>query len=62
MIYKGLLYRVKATVAKNPRLRDEYLQEAQNQQKRALEIKKQMDAQAAENTAPLAPPPSPGGN
>ena len=25
MIYKGLLYRVKATVAKNPRLRDEYL-------------------------------------
>lgn len=60
MIYKGLLYRVKATVAKNPRLRDEYLQEAQNQQKRALELKKQMDAQAAANTAPLAPP-SPGG-
>lgn len=59
MIYKGLLYRVKATVAKNPRLRDEYLQEAQNQQKRALELKKQMDAQAAANTAPLAPP-SPG--
>jgi tetratricopeptide (TPR) repeat protein len=61
MIYKGLLYRVKATVAKNPRLRDEYLQEAQNQQKRALELKKQMDAQAAANTAPLAPP-SPGAN
>jgi tetratricopeptide (TPR) repeat protein len=56
VIYKGLLYRVKATVAKNPRLRDEYLQEAQNQQKRALEIKKQMDAQAAANTAPLAQP------
>jgi tetratricopeptide (TPR) repeat protein len=56
MIYKGLLYRVKATVAKNPRLRDEYLQEAQNQQKRALELKKQMDAQAAANQAPLAPP------
>ena len=59
MIYKGLLYRVKATVAKNPRLRDEYLQEAQNQQKRALEIKKQMEAQAAANTAPLAPAASP---
>jgi hypothetical protein len=62
MIYKGLLYRVKATVAKNPRLREEYLQEAQSQQKRALELKKQMDAEAAAaaNTAPLAPPPSPG--
>lgn len=63
MIYKGLLYRVKATVAKNPRLRDEYLQEAQNQQKRALELKKQMDAAAAAaaaNAAPLAPE-SPGG-
>jgi tetratricopeptide (TPR) repeat protein len=65
MIYKGLLYRVKATVAKNPRLRDEYLQEAQNQQKRALELKKQMDAQAAAaaaNAAPLAPQSPGGGN
>ena len=55
MIYKGLLYRVKALVAKNPRLRDEYLQEATRQQKAALELKKKTDAAAAATAAPLAP-------
>ena len=55
MIYKGLLYRVKALVAKNPRLRDEYLQEATRQQKAALEVKKKTDAAAAAAAAPLAP-------
>ena len=58
MIYKGLLYRVKATVAKNPRLRDEYLQEATRQQKAALELKKKMDAAAAANQRPGAPSPA----
>jgi hypothetical protein len=62
MIYKGLLYRVKALVAKNPRLRDEYLQEATRQQKAALELKKKLDAAAAASAAPLAPPSPSGGH
>jgi hypothetical protein len=62
MIYKGLLYRVKALVAKNPRLRDEYLQEATRQQKAALELKKKTDAAAAAAAAPLAPASPAGGH
>jgi tetratricopeptide (TPR) repeat protein len=62
MIYKGLLYRVKALVAKNPRLRDEYLQEATRQQKAALELKKKTDAAAAASAAPLAPASPAGGH
>jgi tetratricopeptide (TPR) repeat protein len=57
MIYKGLLYRVKALSAKNPRLREEYLQEATRQQKAALELKKKIDAAAA-TAGPLATPPA----
>lgn len=55
IIYKGLLYRVKAQVATNPRLRQQYLDEAQNLQKQGLELKKEQAAAAAAAT------PSPGG-
>jgi tetratricopeptide (TPR) repeat protein len=51
LIYKGLLYRVKANVTRNPRLRAQYQEQAIQLQKQALEIKKQQDAERA----PLAP-------
>lgn len=55
IIFKGLLYREKAKVAQNPRLRQQYLDEATTLQKQGLEIKK---AQMA--AAPTSPTPSPG--
>jgi tetratricopeptide (TPR) repeat protein len=51
LIYKGLLYRVKANVTRTPRLRAQYQEQAIQLQKQALEIKKQQDA----DRAPLAP-------
>lgn len=51
LIYKGLLYRVKANVTRNFRLRAQYQEQAIQLQKQALEIKKQQDAERA----PLAP-------
>jgi len=51
LIYKGLLYRVKANVTRNPRLRAQYQEQAIQLQKQAMEIKKQQDAERA----PLAP-------
>jgi tetratricopeptide (TPR) repeat protein len=47
VIYKGLLYRVKATVAKNPAERMRFLNEAQDLQKQGLELKKQQEQEAA---------------
>lgn len=57
IIYKGLLYRVKALVAKNPRLRQQYLDQAQTLQKQGLELKKvQAEAEAAAAAAATPPP------
>jgi tetratricopeptide (TPR) repeat protein len=39
--YKGLLYRVKAQVTTNPRLRMQYLDQAQTLQKQAMELRKE---------------------
>jgi len=47
VIYKGLLYRVKASVAKSPAKRMEYMEEAQQLQKQGLELKKQQEAAQA---------------
>jgi tetratricopeptide (TPR) repeat protein len=54
VIYKGLLYRVKATLTTNPTLRAQYMQEAQDLQKYGLELKKQQEAQQAA-ASPVAP-------
>lgn len=59
IIYRGLLYRVKALVAKNPKLRQQYLDQAQTLQKQGLELKKQQAE--AEAAAAAAATPSPGG-
>ena len=57
MIYKGhALPREGDCVAKNPRLRDEYLQEAQNQQKRPWSSRSRWTRQAAANRRPWRPP------
>lgn len=58
IIYKGLLYRVKALVAKNPRLRQQYLEQAQTLQKQGLELKKQQQAEAEAAAAAATPPPA----
>jgi tetratricopeptide (TPR) repeat protein len=55
VIYKGLLFRVKAAVATNPTLRMQYLEEAQALQKQGLELKKQQEAAQAAAAA-SAPP------
>jgi tetratricopeptide (TPR) repeat protein len=55
VIYKGLLYRVKATVAKNPAERMKFLNEAQDLQKQGLELKKQQEQEAAQAAAAKAP-------
>jgi tetratricopeptide (TPR) repeat protein len=55
VIFKGLLYRVKAGVTTNPRLRQQYLDQAANLQKQGLELKKEQMA-AAPSTAPASPP------
>jgi len=54
IIYKGLLYRVKAAAEQNPRLRQQYLEQAQQLQKQALEIKKQQTEEAAAASAAAA--------
>jgi tetratricopeptide (TPR) repeat protein len=61
LITKGLLYRVQATVAKNPRQRAELLEQAATIQKMALDLRKQQQQAAAEaeGAAPVgeeAPP------
>jgi tetratricopeptide (TPR) repeat protein len=63
IIYKGLLYRVKAGTTKNPRERQQFLDEAQTLQKQGLELRKQQQAEqaAAAAAAAAAGSPSPGG-
>ena len=48
IVYKGLLYRVKAQIAKNPKERAQFLEQAAALTKRAMDLKK---AQQAENAA-----------
>jgi tetratricopeptide (TPR) repeat protein len=52
VIFKGLLYRVKAGVTTNPRLRQQYLDQAQQLQKQGLELKKEAMAAAGGGAAP----------
>jgi tetratricopeptide (TPR) repeat protein len=59
VIYKGLLYRVKASAATNPRQKAEFLEKAQELQKQGLELKKQQAAEQAQ--APAAGAASPAG-
>jgi tetratricopeptide (TPR) repeat protein len=47
VIFKGLLYRVKATTATDARLKQQYLDQAAALQKQGLEIKKQQQEEAA---------------
>jgi len=56
VIFKGLLYRVKAGVTTNPRLRQQYLDQAANLQKQGLELKKEQ-MEAAASAGPAAPSP-----
>jgi len=62
IIFKGLLYRVKAGVTKNPRERQQFLDEAQTLQKKGLELKKQQaqEQASAAAAAAAAGSPSPG--
>src|SRR5262245_18731810 len=55
IITKGLLYRVKAQVARNPKERQQLLEQAQTLQKQAMELRKEQ--QAAQAGAAGAPPP-----
>jgi tetratricopeptide (TPR) repeat protein len=57
IIFKGLLYRVKAQVAKSPQLRAQYLDQAATLQKQGLELKKEQvaEASAAASPSPSAP-------
>jgi tetratricopeptide (TPR) repeat protein len=55
LVYKGLLYRVKALTTTNPRQRQQLIEEAQLLQKRALDLKKQQQ-EAAEAAAAAATP------
>jgi uncharacterized membrane protein YccC len=59
VIYKGLLYRVLASVAKDPRQRAQYLDQAQTLQKMGLELRKQQQAaEAAAAGAAASPAPA----
>jgi tetratricopeptide (TPR) repeat protein len=56
VIFKGLLYRVKAGVTTNPRLRQQYMDQAANLQKQGLELKKEaMNAAGGASPAPATP-------
>jgi tetratricopeptide (TPR) repeat protein len=59
VIFKGLLYRVKAGVAKNPQLKQQYLEQALALQKQGLEMKKAAAA-VEEAQAAAAASPEPG--
>jgi tetratricopeptide (TPR) repeat protein len=56
IISKGLLYRVKAQVAKAPKLRQQFLEQAQTLQKQAMELRKEQQPGAAGSPAPGVPP------
>lgn len=53
IIFKGLLYRVKAGATPNPKLKAQYMEQAQQLQKQGMEIRKEQQAQQQ------AAPPSP---
>jgi tetratricopeptide (TPR) repeat protein len=57
IISKGLLYRVKALVAKNPKVRAQYLDQAQTLQKQALDLRKSQQGEAAGASPPPEAPP-----
>jgi len=48
IIYKGLLYRVKALISKNPKERAQFLEQAATLQKQAMELKKSQQAESKE--------------
>jgi tetratricopeptide (TPR) repeat protein len=54
IIYKGLVYRVKASVTKNPRERQGFLERAAELQKQGLDLKKQQAAEQASAAAAAA--------
>jgi tetratricopeptide (TPR) repeat protein len=59
IITKGLLYRVKAQAARNPKERQQLLEQAQTLQKQAMELRKEQQAAqagAAASPAPDVPP------
>lgn len=60
VIFKGLLYRVKANVAKNPQLKQQYLDQALALQKQGLEMKKAAAAEEEAAAAAAAASPAPG--
>ena len=47
IITKGLLYRVKAKVARNPKERQEFLEQAETLQKQAMDLRKEQQAAQA---------------
>jgi tetratricopeptide (TPR) repeat protein len=55
VIYKGLLYRVKASATNDRRQKAEFLEKAQELQKQGLELKKQQAAEQAASAAPASP-------
>jgi len=59
IIYKGLVYRVKASVTKNPRERQGFLERAAELQKQGLDLKKQQAAEQQAAAAAAAASPSP---
>jgi len=54
LIYKGLLLREQAKLTRNPATRNSLMEEAQLLQKRAVEMKKEQDAEAAEKAKQAA--------
>ena len=61
VIYKGLLYRVKAGATADRRAKAEFLEKAQDLQKQGLELKKQQAAESAAASAASAAPAASGG-
>src|SRR5712692_3584209 len=59
IISKGLLYRVKAQVAKNPKQRQQFLEQAQTLQKQAMEMRKEQQGQGGPGAGSPSPAVSP---
>jgi tetratricopeptide (TPR) repeat protein len=55
IIYKNLLFRVKAQVAKNPAQRKQYLEQAQILQKQAMDLRKEQQAAAGADAGATPP-------
>jgi hypothetical protein len=54
LVYKGLLLREQAKLTRNPATRNSLMEEAQLLQKRAVDLKKEQDAEAAEKAKQAA--------